>query len=114
MVAAGMWLRIGGALAALVALCVVGSGLALAATPQQDVTAANAFASHLTENYGAFAEEFPALYRLRIYAQLATLARAIEPFMPFSRGVSSSRAPRKRSILRRSIDIESGMVKITL
>ena len=41
-------------------------------------------------------------------------ARAIEPFMPFSRGVSSRRAPRKRSILRRSIDIELGMVKIIL
>ena len=41
-------------------------------------------------------------------------ARAIAPVMPFSRGVSSSRAPRKRSILRRSIDIESGMVQIIL
>ena len=41
-------------------------------------------------------------------------ALAMAPFMPFSRGVSSSRAPRNRSILRRSTDIESGMVKITL
>jgi high-affinity iron transporter len=42
MVATGMWLRICGALAAVVALFVVGSGLADAATPQQDVTTANA------------------------------------------------------------------------
>ena len=41
-------------------------------------------------------------------------ARAIAPFTPFSRGVNSRRAPRKRSILRRSIDIESGMVTIIL
>src|SRR5712691_4945870 len=37
-----MWLRIKGVLAALVALVVVGSGLAYAATPQQDVATANA------------------------------------------------------------------------
>src|ERR1700730_6490554 len=42
MVAAGMWLRIGGALVALVVLFDVGTGLAFAATPQQDVTTANA------------------------------------------------------------------------
>jgi high-affinity iron transporter len=42
MVAAGMWLRISGALAAVVALFVVGSSLAYAATPQQDITNANA------------------------------------------------------------------------
>jgi high-affinity iron transporter len=42
MVATGMWLRICGALVALVALFVIGSSLALAATPQQDVATANA------------------------------------------------------------------------
>ena len=35
-------------------------------------------------------------------------ALAMAPFMPFSRGVRTSSAPRKRSILRRSIDIAFG------
>ena len=42
MVTAGMWLRITGALAVLVALSVVAASLVYAATPQQDVTTANA------------------------------------------------------------------------
>jgi high-affinity iron transporter len=42
MALAGTWLRIARVVAALVALFVVGSGLAYAASPQQDVTAANA------------------------------------------------------------------------
>ena len=34
---------------------------------------------------------------------------AIAPFMPCAAGVSTSSAPRKASILRRSIDIDSGI-----
>jgi hypothetical protein len=41
-------------------------------------------------------------------------AFAIAPFMPFSRGVSTICAPRYARILRRSIDIESGIVRTNL
>ncbi len=41
-------------------------------------------------------------------------ARAMAPFMPFSAGVSSSVAPSRASILRRSIDMLSGMTRISL
>ena len=40
-------------------------------------------------------------------------ARAIAPRMPFSRGVSTTSAPRWRSILRRSTETDSGMVSTT-
>ncbi len=36
-------------------------------------------------------------------------AVAIEPFMPWAAGVRMISAPRKASILRRSIDIDSGI-----
>ena len=39
-------------------------------------------------------------------------ARAIAPDMPRAAGVSSSSAPSRRSILRRSIDMISGMVRM--
>ena len=42
------------------------------------------------------------------------LAMAMAPFMPFSAGVSTSSAPSRASILRRSIDMLSGMVRISL
>ena len=42
----------------------------------------------------------------------SSCARAMAPFMPFSAGVSSSRAPSSASILRRSIDMLSGMHRI--
>ena len=41
-------------------------------------------------------------------------ARAMAPFMPLAAGVSSSWAPSSRSILRRSTDMLSGMVRISL
>ena len=40
-------------------------------------------------------------------------ALAMAPFMPFSAGVNTSSAPRKASSLRRSIDIDSGMVRMS-
>ena len=43
----------------------------------------------------------------------SSCARAIAPFIPFSAGVSSSRAPSRASILRRSIDMLSGMHSVS-
>ncbi len=40
-------------------------------------------------------------------------AMAIAPFMPFSAGVSTSSAPSRASILRRSIDMLSGITRIS-
>ena len=40
-------------------------------------------------------------------------ARAMAPFMPFSFGVRTNSAPRCAKILRRSIDIDSGIVRIS-
>ena len=45
-------------------------------------------------------------------SSISARARATAPIMPFSAGVSSSRAPRSRSILRRSIDMLSGITRI--
>ena len=47
-------------------------------------------------------------------ASTISLARAIAPAMPRSAGVSSSWAPSRSSILRRSMDMLSGMQRISL
>ena len=47
-------------------------------------------------------------------ASTSSLARATAPAMPRSAGVSSSWAPRRTSILRRSMDMLSGMQRISL
>ena len=44
---------------------------------------------------------------------ISSAAMAIAPFIPFSAGVSTSSAPSRASILRRSIDIDSGMTRIS-
>ena len=41
-------------------------------------------------------------------------ARATAPAMPRSAGVSSSLAPRISSILRRSMDMDSGITRVSL
>ena len=45
-------------------------------------------------------------------SRTSSSARATAPFMPCGPGVSTSSAPRNASILRRSVDIVSGMTKI--
>ncbi len=57
-------------------------------------------------------ENWPGMTEFGIVASNSS-ALAMAPPMPFSRGVRCSSAPRKASILRRSTDIESGMVRIT-
>ena len=47
-------------------------------------------------------------------AATSSLALAIAPFMPSAAGVSTSSAPSRASILRRSIDIDSGITRISL
>jgi hypothetical protein len=37
------------------------------------------FTQHLTKHFDAYADEFPALHRLRAYAQMGTLASAVRP-----------------------------------
>jgi hypothetical protein len=44
---------------------------------------------------------------------LQLLGLAMAPFMPFGPSVSTSSAPSSRSILRRSCDIVSGMVRMS-
>jgi hypothetical protein len=44
----------------------------------------------------------------------SSLPFSIAPFMPFSRGVSTISAPSAFMILRLSIDIDSGIVSISL
>ncbi len=44
---------------------------------------------------------------------LSSMAMAMAPFIPFSAGVSTSSAPSRASILRRSIDMLSGMTRIS-
>ncbi len=44
----------------------------------------------------------------------SSCARLTAPRMPFSAGVNSSLAPSRTSILRRSIDIDSGMTRMHL
>ena len=46
-------------------------------------------------------------------ASTISFALAIAPFMPCAAGVSTSSAPSRASILRRSIDIDSGITRMS-